>query len=71
LSQRVGKDWSSGGSKTTKGGLSIGDMMRYMAIMLNTIKSTVIKYNSLTLVSTYFPDSNKAICEFRELLDTF
>jgi hypothetical protein len=39
--------------------------------MLNTIKSTVINYNSLNLVSTYFPDSNKVIGEFQEFLDTF
>jgi hypothetical protein len=48
-----------------------GDTTRYMEIMLNTIKSTVINYNSLNLVSTYFPDSNKVIGEFQEFLDTF
>jgi hypothetical protein len=43
VNQRAAKNWSSGGSKITKGGLSIGDKTRYTAITLNTIKSTVIK----------------------------
>jgi hypothetical protein len=42
-----------------------------MAIMLNNIQSSVINYNSITLVSTYFPDSNKLMSEFQEFLDTF
>jgi hypothetical protein len=70
-SPKAAKDWSSGGSKITKGGLSIGDTTRYMEITLNTIKSSVIIYNILTLVSNYFPDSNKSMSEFQEFLDTF
>jgi hypothetical protein len=57
LGQRAANYWSIGGSKITKGGLSIGDMMRYMTITLNTSKLTVINYNSITLVSNYIPDS--------------
>jgi hypothetical protein len=71
LSPKAEKDWSSGGSKITKGGISIDDTTGYMAITLNTIKSSVIIYNILTLVSNYFPDSNKLMSEFQEFLDTF
>jgi hypothetical protein len=39
--------------------------------MINIIKSTFINYNSPTLVSTYFPDSNKKVSKFQEFLDTF
>jgi hypothetical protein len=40
-------------------------------ILVNNIKSKYVTYNSLTLVSSYFPLSKKLRNEFQDYSDTF